>query len=52
MNYLIIHDGVPFYTNWFDTDNNFVDGMVVINLIRGMYTKNGYHWFEIEEDSF
>lgn len=51
MNYLILHKGEAFYTNWFDADNNYVDGMVVFNLLTDMYTINGFNWFEIAEDS-
>ena len=51
MNYLIIlDDHKPFYTNWFDAENNFVDGMVVFNLLSDKYTTNGKDWYDIEQD--
>ena len=49
---LVTHpDFTPFYTNWFDAENNFSDGMVVYNLLSGRFTKDGKTWFEILVDS-
>jgi hypothetical protein len=50
MNYLIYYEGTPFYTNWFDSDNNFIDGMVVFNLLSRQYTINGKNWIDIKQD--
>ena len=45
MNYLIVPiDSAPFYTNWFTAENNFVDGMIVFNLLNGTHTKDGVMW--------
>ena len=51
MNYLIVYNGEAFYTNWFDKENNYVKGMVVVNLLSHQYTINGGDWFEVQEDS-
>jgi len=53
MNYLItMDDAPPFFTNWFDAENNFRDdiNMVVYDLLSGAYTTDGTTWLEIEED--
>lgn len=51
MTYLIITDShEPFYTNWFDAENNFAPGMVVFNLLTHKYTTNGKDWIEIKQD--
>lgn len=52
MRYLVTHpDFIPFFTNWFDAENNFTDGMVVYNLVSRKFTIDGRAWFEILEDS-
>ena len=51
MNYLILHNGEAFYTNWYDKDNNYVSGMVVFNLLADTFTIDGENWLEIQEDS-
>jgi len=51
MNYTIIHKGEVFYTNWFDAENNHVDGMVVINNYTHKFTVDGATWNEIQEDN-
>lgn len=48
--YIIIHQGQVFYTHWFTPDNNFVEGMIVIDLTNNEYTTDGITWKEIEED--
>lgn len=49
MRYLIICPGhPPFFDHWFDPENNFVEGMMVIDLEKGIYTHDGYDWTEIE----
>lgn len=51
MTYLIIDpSNTPFYTNWFDPENHFIQGMIVINLLKGQYSINGFFWLNIEED--
>lgn len=51
MNYLIIpKESDPFYTNWFDVENRYVEGMIVFNLLVHMYTKDGINWQEIIQD--
>jgi len=49
MNFLVIYPGeAPYFTNWFNNEN-WVDGMSVINLLSKEYF-NGKIWFSIEED--
>ena len=51
MNYLITHHNFePFYTNWFEYPNHYLEGMTVFNLLDNTYTTNGIDWKEITED--
>lgn len=53
MNYLIISNTYePFYTNWFNAENNFNadDGMIVFDLLSGKHTINGTDWIETKQD--
>jgi hypothetical protein len=51
MNFLIIPtEGKPFYTDWFMAENNYAAGMIVFNLYKHTYTKDGKTWDKIEED--
>lgn len=51
MRYLILPtDGEPFMTDWFTTENMFLPGMIVFDLSRGLYTKDGFDWRNIPED--
>ncbi len=52
MRYLIVFsDGtLPFYTKWYDFENNFVQGMTVFNLSENTYSTNGKYFVEIPED--
>lgn len=51
MQYLIITKLYPpFYTKWFDKENHFVDGMLVIDLFIGSYTTDGENWHTIQMD--
>lgn len=40
----------PFFTDWFDIENHYIDGMVVYDLINQEYY-DGKHTLEIIEDS-
>jgi hypothetical protein len=42
----------PFFSDWFDAKNlfNAEVGMVVYDLVKGVYTTDGEKWEEIEED--
>jgi len=42
----------PFTTDVFDFENNYSDGMVVYDLSRNRYTKNGLNWRKLNEDQF
>lgn len=50
MRYLIYFDGNAFYTNWYDYENNYTDGLIVFDLETDKFTSNGKDWEEIEED--
>lgn len=53
MKYLIIFDNQtqdPFLTKWFEKENNFQEGMTVINLSDKTWTRNGVDWIELEID--
>jgi hypothetical protein len=53
MNYLIVTNKYePFYTNWFDADNDFNKelGMIVFNLLSHKYTTDGKTWYDIFQD--
>lgn len=51
MRYLVTSPGnEPFFTNWFDAENNFNEGMTVYDLAKFVYTTDGINWTEIEED--
>jgi len=49
MNYLIYYKGESFYTNWFDIDNNYVEGMIVFDLRRHT-CYDGEGLIEIKQD--
>jgi len=51
MKYLIYIPGMhPFFTNVFDAENYFVDGMIVFNVHQYLYTTDGTTWLRIVED--
>jgi hypothetical protein len=51
MNYLIITShGDPFYTNWYDYDNNYAPGMIVFNLLTCKHTHDGINWIDTTQD--
>jgi hypothetical protein len=50
MNYLIFYNGEAFYTSWFDQKNNYMDGMVVFNLLTDSFTTDGIIWEQIKQD--
>lgn len=50
MAYTVIFEGEVFYTEWFDTENNWRDTMIVINNISNCFTKDGKHWEDIPFD--
>lgn len=50
MEYIIIHKGKVNYTNWYNFDNNYVPGMIVINFLSDEFTTDGKVWEKIEED--
>lgn len=40
----------PFFTNWWDYENNYDKGMTVYDLHECKYSKNGKDWYDIEDD--
>lgn len=51
MKYLIYIPGSePFFTNWFEAENHFVEGMAVFNVHQYVYTTDGVNWHRITED--
>ena len=50
MNYTVIYDGKVFHTKWFEPENNWVPGMIVIDRAASKYTTDGVLWVEIPED--
>lgn len=49
--FLIITPQNIFTTNYFDYENNYEVGMVIVNLYKATYTRNGKDWFRLPEDS-
>ena len=50
MRYLITTiDSKPILTNWFNP-TNFINEMVVYDLLNQTYSNNGLNWFSIEVD--
>ncbi len=51
MKYIIIpKDQTPFLTDWYIYENNYEEGMIVIDTHNETYTLNGVDWGVIEED--
>lgn len=55
MTYLIYYKddkGKPvcFSTNWFQFENHYRPGMVVVNQLSSTWTDNGVNWKPIEKD--
>lgn len=54
MKYLFVtHNNEPFYTNWYDYENNYdAESIVCIfDLYSGKHTFDGKTWIETIEDS-
>jgi len=51
MQYLIQPiDSEPFFTKWFEPENNFMPGMIVYDMHNLTYSTDGKVWKEIEID--
>lgn len=48
MRYIVLKDHDIFYTDWFSAENNYVDGMTVIDLLQNLVTYDGKMWHRIE----
>ena len=51
MRYLVIIDGQAFLTNWYDYENNYQSGMIVVDADNYLITFDGITWEEIKEDN-
>lgn len=57
MKYLIIHtdpttgEQCAFFTHWYQYENHFQPGMIVVDRTQGLITFDGETWQDIEEDS-
>jgi hypothetical protein len=52
MKYLIIpKDSEPFMTSFFDYENHYEVGMIVINNYNATYTRDGKTWHKLKFDS-
>lgn len=57
MKYLIIYtdpttgEQSAFFTNWYQYENNWQPGMIVVDRTRQLITFDGETWQDIEEDS-
>lgn len=57
MKYLIIHtdpttgEQCAFFTHWYQYENHYQSGMIVIDRTQGLITFDGETWQDIEEDS-
>lgn len=40
----------PFFTDWFEPENNFVDGMTIFDMYAFKYSTDGNNWKEIMHD--
>jgi hypothetical protein len=49
MRYIIVHEGDVWTTEWFLPENDYVEGMIVIDTHTNQYRDN-VGWFDIEED--
>jgi hypothetical protein len=50
MRYLIYINNESFYTDWFDYDNHYLNGMIVFDLMTHHFTTDGKTWLEIKQD--
>lgn len=54
MNMFIIipppEQGKPFFTEWFSLENNYIPGLIAINIISKEITTDGETWQKLEED--
>lgn len=51
MQYLIITvEKELFFTKWFDVENNYQEGMIVVDFATLMVTRDGKKWETIETD--
>ena len=51
MQYLIQpKDSEPFFTKWYDFENNYSEGMIVYELITFSFTTDGENWQLLNTD--
>lgn len=51
MRYLIHLKNAAYFTQLFDKENHFVNGMVVYDLHRKIFSTDGVTWKEIQDDT-
>ena len=51
MKYLIIYKSEAFYTNRYSFENDYANGMIVVDIYTHKITFDGQTWKDIEEDS-
>lgn len=50
--YIVIpKDSDVFYTQWYSYDNNYSEGMIVVDIVADMFTTDGKTWVEIKGDT-
>lgn len=49
--FLIIYESNIWTTDWFAFDDNYKIGMIVVNLYKATYTRNGQDWFKLPQDN-
>ena len=50
MQYLIIHREERYYTDWYSYENNYIKGMIVIDLMNDKISIDGETWIKIQYD--
>ena len=51
MRYLITHpEHQPFFSQWFEYNNHYIEGMIIYDLMDKSYSKDGIIWIGIEID--
>lgn len=47
---IIPKDEQPYYTHWFSLENNYTEGMIVVDLLNNVMSKDATRWDDIAED--
>lgn len=49
--YLILYDSKSFYTDWYEYENNYSKGTIIVDFYTHKVTFNGVDWVDIEDDN-